>query len=103
MHGELQRRDDPEEIQLRTLMTVLAQDLERELVHVELGHRPGWQMKSVYEAVYFPIAVRVADGLKAFRFDASILRLPLSDELAATQLRIILEVLHHFTWWLSEF
>ena len=97
------RRDDPEKIQLRTLMTALAQDLERELIHVELGHRPGWQMKAVYDAVYLPIAGRAADGLQAFCLNASILRLPLCDELAATQLRIILEVLHHFAWWLSEF
>ena len=99
----LQRRDNPEKIQLQMLVSVLAQDLERELVHVELGHRPGWQMKSVYDAVYLPIATRAADGLTRFRFDASILRLPLWDELAATQLRIVLEALHHFTWCLAEF
>jgi len=88
---------------VRTRIQALAQDLERELVHVDLGHRPSWQMKAVYDAVYLPVASKVADGLEAFCFDLSILRLPLSEDLAATQLRIILEVLYHFGWLLSEF
>jgi len=75
----------------------LAGDLERELVQLELGNRFGAQLKRVYDTVYLPIATSLADGLNALDIaDSEMLRQPLTVnlELAATQLRFVLEFLY---------
>ena len=83
----------------------LAGDLEREIVQLELGNRFGAQLKQIYDTVYLPIAVSLAAGLNAFDIpDSEILREPLvaNSELSATQLRVVLEILHSAVLMLSE-
>jgi hypothetical protein len=97
---------EPEKIhQMLVAAHALASDLEREIVQLELGKRFGTQLKQVYDTVYLPIALSLAAGLNAFDIpDSEILREPLiaNPELSATQLRVVLEILHSAVLMLSE-
>src|SRR5438270_5935691 len=62
----------PENVtQLLIMATALSHDLERELVQLELGNRCGSQLKQVYDTVYLPVAVALAEGLYTFAVDDS--------------------------------
>ena len=104
MWRQSEQRPDPEQIRkLRTIAEALLRYLERELVHSDCRRRPAAQMKDLYDAVYLPTAVALADGLRSLELDnLSILRQPLCEELASTQLRIVLELLYNVVTVLSE-
>ena len=70
-----------------------------------LGKRYGSQLKQVYDTVYLPVAVALAEGLCAFAVDDSaVLRESLCIEapLAGAQLRVVLEVLYNAALVLSQ-
>jgi hypothetical protein len=78
---------------LMAFVAELLQSLEWELLHLEFGRRPARQMKEVYDAVYLPIAKALADGITTSAAEAAILHFPLWEDLASTQVRIVLEIL----------
>ena len=84
-------------LEFRAASRALVQDLERKLMQLALIKRPEISVAQIYEVVYLPTAAALAEGLSAFEIaDLEMLRQPLSQDLdvAPTQLRIVLEVLH---------
>jgi hypothetical protein len=104
MSRRLKQRPDPEAVlKFRTEANVLSRILERELIRL-IGHQQVGRLKGVYDTVYLPTAAGLAEGLQGvdFNVDLNILRQPLCEALAPTQLRIVLELLYNFVEVLSE-
>lgn len=72
--------------------------MRRELARLEHGRRQVPHLKFIYDTLYLPIASRILPRVGPYQIpDVEILRQPLQNDraLAATQLRIVLEMLAH--------
>src|SRR5947209_5276062 len=103
MLHHLEEQADPEwPAKSRILASALSVDLKRELVRLE-GDQPPWPMKAVYDVVYLPQISALADSLEGRGIpDVMLLRQRLWEELATTQIHIVLEFLHAVVVALSE-
>jgi hypothetical protein len=82
----------------------LSRHLERELLQIELGNLPVGRLKDIYDTLYLPAGSALADGLDLFTSTADwdLLRQPFCQELATTQLRLVLELLYGVAWMFRE-
>src|SRR5947209_4785799 len=87
---------------VRALVGSLAQNLERELVRLECRAVSAALLKPVYDRIYLPTAIAVADALRVWCLNLDLLRQPLWAELASTQLRVVLECLYEAATVLCE-
>jgi hypothetical protein len=81
--------------QLSAMASFLCQSLERELLYLASGRPVSPQMKEMYDAVYLPrlIAFSHQAGRYVEYPDWQLLCQPLHPDLAASQLRIVVEIL----------
>ncbi len=73
---------------------MLGRNLNRELARLDCGLASGVSFQPVFDRVYLPAAVSLADSLDWLHIDElGMLRLPLWPSLAGTQTRVVLQVL----------
>jgi len=81
-------------IQCRLAAEALGRNLKRELARLECGLATGMDIKPVFDRAYIPAGAALAESLAALRIpELEMLRIPLCPELAATQIRIFLQIL----------
>lgn len=84
----------PRALECRLAAEALGRNLKRELARLDCGIASGMDIKPVFDRVYVPAGVSIADSLAPLRIpELGMLRLPLCPELAATQIRILLRLL----------
>jgi hypothetical protein len=95
MLRDLEQQPDAEwPVKSRMLASALSVDLKRELARRELRSHPPWPMKAVYDTVYLPQILALAESLEGRGIaDVALLRGSLWEELATTQIHIVLELL----------
>jgi hypothetical protein len=99
-----QHRPGPEKIlEFRAKAKVLGLNLQHERASLAARQGCDARMKDIYDAVYLPTAVTLADGLTSFDIpDLELLRQPFCPELASIQLTILIGLLHTVTAVLGE-
>ena len=85
-------------IECRLAAEALGRNLKRELARLECGISTGMDIKPAFDRVYVPAGAALAQSLAYLHIaEVEMLRLPLCPELAATQIRIYLQILSGVT------